>query len=51
MTGAREQTGRAKNLGRSKRLEEELAVMKPLPAYCLNDYRECKVPVFFLSFP
>lgn len=34
-----------KNLGRSKWLEEELAVMKPLPAYRLNDYREFKVPV------
>ncbi len=34
-----------KNLGRSQRLEEELAVMKPLPAYRLNDYREFKVPV------
>jgi hypothetical protein len=34
-----------KNLGRSKRLQEELAVMKPLPAYRLNDYREYKVPV------
>jgi hypothetical protein len=34
-----------KNLSRSKRLEEELAVMNPLPAYRLNDYREFKVPV------
>jgi hypothetical protein len=34
-----------RNLGRSKRLQEELAVMKPLPAYRLNDYREYKVPV------
>jgi hypothetical protein len=34
-----------KNIGRSKRLEEELAVMNPLPAYRLNDYREFKVPV------
>jgi len=34
-----------KNLGRSKRLEEELAVMNLLPAYRLNDYREFKVPV------
>jgi hypothetical protein len=35
----------ARNLGRSKRLEEELAVMKPLPAHRLNDYREYRVPV------
>jgi transposase len=34
-----------RNLGRSKRLQEELAVMKPLPMYRLNDYREFKVPV------
>jgi transposase len=34
-----------KNLGRIKRLEEELGVMKPLPAYRLNDYREFKIPV------
>jgi hypothetical protein len=34
-----------RNLGRSKRLQEELAIMKPLPAYRLNDYREYKVPV------
>jgi hypothetical protein len=34
-----------RNLGRSKRLQEELTVMKPLPAYRLNDYREYKVPV------
>lgn len=34
-----------RNLGRSKRLQEEMAVMKPLPAYRLNDYREYKVPV------
>ena len=34
-----------RNLGRSKRLQEELAVMKPLPALRLNDYREYKVPV------
>jgi hypothetical protein len=34
-----------RNLGRSKRLQEELAVMKPLPAYRLDDYREYKVPV------
>jgi hypothetical protein len=34
-----------KNLGRSKRFQEELAVMKPLPAFRLNDYREYKVPV------
>jgi transposase len=34
-----------RNLGRSKRLQEELAVMKPLPAYRLNDYREYTVPV------
>jgi hypothetical protein len=34
-----------RNLGRSKRLEEELAVMNPLPAHRLNDYREFKVPV------
>jgi hypothetical protein len=34
-----------KNLGRSKRFQEELAVMKPLPACRLNDYREYKVPV------
>ena len=34
-----------KNLGRNKRFEEELAVMNPLPAYRLNDYREFKVPV------
>lgn len=34
-----------RNLGCSKRLQEELAVMKPLPAYRLNDYREYKVPV------
>lgn len=35
----------ARNLGRSKRLQEELAVMKPLPSYRLNDYREYRVPV------
>jgi hypothetical protein len=34
-----------RNLARSKRLEEELAVMNPLPAHRLNDYREFKVPV------
>lgn len=34
-----------RNLGRNKRLEEELAVMNPLPAHRLNDYREFKVPV------
>ena len=34
-----------RNLGRSKRFQEELAVMKPLPARRLNDYREYKVPV------
>ena len=34
-----------RNSGRSKRLQEELAVMNPLPAYRLNDYREFKVPV------
>lgn len=34
-----------RNLGRSKRFQEELAVMKPLPATRLNDYREYKVPV------
>ena len=57
LRGSRDFTGRSeyeeflrkiicdKNLGRSKRLEEELAVMKPLPAYRLNDYREFKVPV------
>jgi hypothetical protein len=57
LRGSRDFTGRveydeflrkifcAKNLGRSKRLDEELAVMKPLPAYRLNDYREYKVPV------
>ncbi len=36
---------RERNGGRSKRLQEELAVMKPLPACRLNDYREYKVPV------
>lgn len=57
LRGSRDFTGRGeyeeflrkiicdKNLGRSKRLEEELAVMNPLPAYRLNDYREFKVPV------
>jgi hypothetical protein len=57
LRGSRDFTGRSeyeeflrkiifdKNLGRSKRLEEELAVMNPLPAYRLNDYREFKVPV------
>lgn len=57
LRGSRDFTGRGeyeeflrkiicdKNLGRSQRLEEELAVMKPLPAYRLNDYREFKVPV------
>jgi hypothetical protein len=34
-----------RNFGRSKRLQEELAVMNPLPVYRLNDYREFKVPV------
>jgi hypothetical protein len=34
-----------RNLGRSKRLQEELAVMNPLPAHRLNDYREFTVPV------
>jgi transposase len=34
-----------KNLGRSKRLQEELVVMNPLPAYRMSDYREFKVPV------
>ena len=34
-----------RNLGRSKRMQEELAVMNPLPANRLNDYREFKVPV------
>jgi hypothetical protein len=34
-----------RNLGRSKRFQEELAVMKPLPARRLNDHREYKVPV------
>jgi len=35
-----------RNLGRSKRLQEELVVMKPLPAYRLDDYREYKLPVY-----
>lgn len=35
----------ARNQGRSQRLEEEWAVMKPLPAQRLNDYREYRVPV------
>jgi hypothetical protein len=34
-----------RNFGRSKRLQEELAAMNPLPTYRLNDYREFKVPV------
>lgn len=57
LRGSRDFTGRGeynnflrklmdrKNLGRSKRFQEELAVMKPLPAFRLNDYREYKVPV------
>jgi len=35
----------ARNLGRSRRLQEELAVMNPLPSCRLNDYREYTVPV------
>lgn len=35
----------ARNRGRSKRFEEELAVMKPLPTRRLDDYRDFKVPV------
>ncbi len=35
----------ARNLGCRKRLQEELAVMKPLPAYRLDDFREYRVPV------
>lgn len=34
-----------KNLDRSQRLEEEMAVMNPLPTYRLIDYREFKMPV------
>lgn len=34
-----------KNQGRSRRVEEELAVMRPLPARRLEDYREYKVRV------
>jgi hypothetical protein len=34
-----------RNLGRNKRLEEELAVMRPLPNCRLPDYREYRVPV------
>jgi hypothetical protein len=34
-----------KNLGRSKRLEEELSVVRPLPSSRLPDYRDYKVPV------
>jgi hypothetical protein len=34
-----------RNLARRKRLAEELAVMKALPARRLDDYREFKVPV------
>src|SRR3990172_859276 len=34
-----------RNLGRNKRLQEELAVMKPLPSHRLNDFREYAVPV------
>lgn len=39
----------AKNRNRSRRLEAELALLKPLPAYRLNDYREYKVPVSIWS--
>ena len=35
----------AKNRNRSKRFEQELALLKPLPPYRLNDHREYKVPV------
>ncbi len=35
----------AKNRNRSKRFEEELAELKPLPAYRLDDHREYKVRV------
>jgi hypothetical protein len=35
----------AKNRNRSKRFEQELAELKSLPAYRLNDHREYKVPV------
>jgi hypothetical protein len=35
----------SRNQNRGKRLEEELAVMKPLPDYRLNDHREYRVPV------
>jgi len=35
----------SRNKNRRKRLEEELAVMKALPNYRLNDYREYRVPV------
>lgn len=35
----------ARNRNRSQRLQSELAVLKPLPVYRLNDYREYKVPV------
>jgi len=38
-----------KNLGRSKRLEEEMAMMNPLPTYRLIDYREFKMPVSLWS--
>jgi transposase len=36
---------RERNLGRNKRLQEELAVMQPLPSHRLNDFREYTVPV------
>ncbi len=35
----------AKNRNRSKRFQEEQGVLKPLPAFRLNDYREYQVPV------
>jgi hypothetical protein len=36
---------RARNLNRRQRLEEERAVLKPLPTYRLEDYREWRVMV------
>jgi hypothetical protein len=39
----------AKNRNRSKRFEEELAALKPLPSYRLNDHREYKVRVSLWS--
>jgi hypothetical protein len=35
----------SKNRNRSRRFEQELAVLKPLSSYRLNDYREHEVPV------